>query len=66
MLLKVTIMEKRRFYKLKTSEPDVILSDILIPEFSGIQFLNFVQKKSVKIFNIINLSFGVFLLGRDD
>lgn len=31
--------------KIKTFKPDVILSDVLMPEYSGLQLLNYVQKK---------------------
>ena len=36
--------------QIKDFEPNVILSDILMPEFSGLQLLNFVQKKLVETF----------------
>ena len=55
-MLKVAIMEKRRLYKLKTFEPNVILSDILMPEFSGLQLLNFVQKKISRDIPILLIS----------
>ena len=31
--------------KIREFEPDVILSDVLMPEYSGLQLLNYVQKK---------------------
>jgi CheY-like chemotaxis protein len=34
--------------KIKEFEPDLIITDINMPEFSGLQLLNFVQKKIMK------------------
>jgi CheY-like chemotaxis protein len=34
--------------KIKEFEPDLIITDIMMPEFSGLQLLNFVQKKIAK------------------
>lgn len=36
--------------------PDVIVTDINMPEFSGLQLLNFIQKKTLKIIPIIFIS----------
>lgn len=42
--------------KIKTFDPDVILSDVLMPEFSGLQLLNYVQKKIPASIPIILIS----------
>ena len=42
--------------QIKDFEPNVILSDILMPEFSGLQLLNFVQKKISRDIPILLIS----------
>lgn len=42
--------------KIRNFQPDVILSDILMPEFSGLQLLNYVQKKILADIPILLIS----------
>lgn len=42
--------------KIRKFQPDVILSDVLMPEFSGLQLLNYVQKKILADIPILLIS----------
>ena len=42
--------------KIKIFKPDLILSDVLMPECSGLQLLNYVQKKTPSNIPIILIS----------
>lgn len=42
--------------KINKFQPDVILSDVLMPEFSGLQLLNYVQKKILADIPILLIS----------
>jgi len=42
--------------KISTFQPDVILSDVLMPEYSGLQLLNYVQKKTPAKIPIVLIS----------
>lgn len=47
---------EKAIQKISSFQPDLILSDVLMPEFSGLQLLNYLQKKTSSTIPVVLIS----------